>query len=108
MYSEDSEDDFATMNREKQEALLKKTWMDRERQFYGEEIEEDEVIDEAQEEEDAGSSEDELDRDATVKNPFKENEGPDMHDEFQQQIKQSEQRVANKSSHFETMQAKQR
>lgn len=41
MYSEDTEQDFNTMDREKQEALLKKTWMDREKQFYGEEIEQD-------------------------------------------------------------------
>jgi hypothetical protein len=39
MYSEDTEEDFNTMDREKQEALLKKTWMEREKQFYGEEIE---------------------------------------------------------------------
>jgi hypothetical protein len=44
MYSEDTEEDFNTMDREKQEALLKKTWMDRERQFYGEEVDDDEVL----------------------------------------------------------------
>lgn len=38
MYSEDTEQDFNTMDREKQEALLKKTWMEREKQFYGDDI----------------------------------------------------------------------
>lgn len=38
MYSEDTEDDFNTLGRKQQEELLKKTWMEREKQFYGEEI----------------------------------------------------------------------
>ena len=38
MYSEDTEEDFNTMGRQQQEALLKKTWLEREKQFYGEEI----------------------------------------------------------------------
>ena len=41
MYSEDTEDDFGTMDAQQQEALLKKTWLEREKQFYGEDIEEE-------------------------------------------------------------------
>lgn len=37
MYSEDTEDDFNEMDQEQQEAYLKKTWIDREKEFYGEE-----------------------------------------------------------------------
>ena len=44
MYSEDTEDDFNTMDIKKQEALLKKTWLEREKQFYGDEIDEEEPI----------------------------------------------------------------
>ena len=68
MYSEDSEDhDFNTMDRQKQEALLKKTWMERERQFYGDEIDED-IIQEQEDEDDVSSEEDDvLDRDDTIK-----------------------------------------
>ena len=67
MYSEDSEDqDFNTMDRQKQEALLKKTWMERERQFYGDEIDED-IIQEQEDEDDVSSEEDDvLDRDDTI------------------------------------------
>ena len=31
MYSEDTEDDFGTMDAQQQEALLKKTWLEREK-----------------------------------------------------------------------------
>jgi hypothetical protein len=31
MYSEDTEEDFNTMDKKQQEALLKKTWLDREK-----------------------------------------------------------------------------
>ena len=41
MYSEDTEEDFGTMGRQQQEALLKKTWLEREKQFYGEEIDDE-------------------------------------------------------------------
>lgn len=54
------------MDRKQQEELLKKTWMDRERQFYGEELDSNEdVIEEKQEEEeeDQSSDEEELKRD---------------------------------------------
>ena len=63
MYSEDTEDDFNTMDRQKQEALLKKTWLDREKQFYGEENDNcNDSIEEQPEEDDSDS--DELDRGA--------------------------------------------
>lgn len=64
MYSEDTEDDFGTMDAQQQEALLKKTWLEREKQFYGEEIEEDEepIIEQNEEEEEDSGDEFELDR----------------------------------------------
>ena len=81
MYSEDTEQDFNTMDREKQEALLKKTWMDREKQFYGEDIDADVTgnfsikeqpeNEEEDYEEDDSESGDDLDRGAgnyTIKN----------------------------------------
>lgn len=43
MYSEDTEDDFNTLGRKQQEELLKKTWIEREKQFYGEEIDDEET-----------------------------------------------------------------
>ena len=98
MYSEDSEDDFTTMDRQKQEALLKKTWMERERQFYGEEVDED-IIEEQDEEQDASSEEeeDELDRDDTIKAV----QGIlEQHDK----LERSDKPIA---SHFQVMRAKQ-
>lgn len=41
MYSEDTDDDFNTLGRQQQEELLKKTWIEREKQFYGEEIDDE-------------------------------------------------------------------
>lgn len=52
------------MNRKQQEAFLKKTWLDRERQFYGEELDE-EVIEEEQFEEDMESEEDDIEREGS-------------------------------------------
>ena len=66
MYSEDSQDEFTSMDHQKQEALLKKTWMERERQFYGDEIDED-IIQEQNEEDLSSEDDDVLDRDDTVK-----------------------------------------
>jgi hypothetical protein len=50
MYSEDTQEDFNTMDRQKQEALLKRTWVAREKEFYGEELDEDPdmIIEEAE------------------------------------------------------------
>jgi len=57
MYSEDSEDpDYREMDKE---AFLKKTWADRERQFYGEEV--DEAIQEEVEAEEQISDDSDLD-----------------------------------------------
>lgn len=52
------------MDRQKQEALLKRTWIEREKEFYGEEIEDDAdmIIEEAAEESD---SDDDIGRGAT-------------------------------------------
>ena len=67
MYSEDTEDDFGTMDLQRQEALLKKTWLEREKQFYGEEIDEDPqkrtfAIQEQPENEEEEESDEELNR----------------------------------------------
>ena len=59
MYSEDTEQDFNSMDRKMQEKLLKKTWMDRERMFYGEEEIEDNCIEEKPEQEEQEESSDE-------------------------------------------------
>ena len=62
MYSEDTEEDFNTMDKKQQEALLKKTWLDREKQFYGEEIDTNFEIQEEDEEVSDSGDDDELDR----------------------------------------------
>jgi hypothetical protein len=61
MYSEDTQEDFNTMDRQKQEALLKRTWVAREKEFYGEELDEDPdmIIEEA---EDGSDSDDDIAR----------------------------------------------
>ena len=61
MYSEDTQEDFNTMDRQKQEALLKRTWVEREKEFYGEELDEDPdiIIEEA---EDGSDSDDDIAR----------------------------------------------
>lgn len=72
MYSEDTEEDFNTMDRQKQEALLKRTWIDREKQFYGEELDdEQEIIEE--EPEDYSDSDDDIDRGVGATNNIVEN-----------------------------------
>ena len=50
------------MDKKQQEALLKKTWLDREKQFYGEEIDENFEIEEEDEEVSDSGTDDELDR----------------------------------------------
>jgi len=69
MYSEDTEEDFNTLGRQQQEELLKKTWMEREKQFYGEELDDSEtrrregtIQEQPENEEQDDSSDDDLDR----------------------------------------------
>ena len=50
------------MDKKQQEALLKKTWLDREKQFYGEEIDTNFEIQEEDEDLDDSGDDDELDR----------------------------------------------
>lgn len=116
MYSEDSEDNFKTLDRKQQEELLKKTWMDREREFYGEELDSNEdVIEEQQEEEeeDQSSDEEELKRDhADQEDLLEEKPIDDQYDQYHKSIRQSTQNQATLASqvdknHFASMQKKQ-
>lgn len=50
------------MDKQQQEALLKKTWLYREKQFYGEEVDTNFEIQEEDEDLDDSGDEDELDR----------------------------------------------
>ena len=85
------------MDRQQQEALLKKTWMERERQFYGEEIEEDYAIPEEQTEDQESSEEDDIERDGDrmrttqdLVDELLEEDDQEVQDEFMNQINKSD------------------
>lgn len=94
------------MDRQQQEALLKKTWMDRERQFYGEEIEEDFAIPEEHTEELMDSEEDDIDRDEDrmrttqdLVDELLEQDDQEIQDEFMAQINKSNKQKQNYLEH---------
>lgn len=105
MYSEDTQEDFNTMDRQKQEALLKRTWMEREKEFYGEEIDEepDMIIEEA---EDCSDSDDDIARGVGDRNDIVEDIIKEEQNERNAQISISESNTGQRS-HFQIMKEKQ-
>jgi hypothetical protein len=105
MYSEDTQEDFNTMDRQKQEALLKRTWIEREKEFYGEEIDEepDMIIEEA---DDCSDSDDDIARGVGDRNDIVEDLIKEEQNERNAQISISDSNTGQRS-HFQVMKEKQ-
>ena len=89
------------MDRQKQEALLKRTWVEREKEFYGEELDEDLVIPDMiiEEAEECSDSDDDIARGVGDRNEVVDDIIKEEQDERSQQISIAESNTGQRS-HF--------